>query len=545
MTYLRSTRSMFRLSNIFGANLFGFPNARARRKPDRIPPDPAVGTSRGATVGRVLRWCSGPWPLTARVPIVSGALILFVAVVVSRVMMSSVAHEQELGVRQIAAVYIDGIATTIYPHVVGRNLTNTIEALRRTMWFHQGMREQRAIVRLPDGTVFADVSGPNGDVGTEDPLRDAALRRQLDQEGGFVFDGHNATGWISRAIEHEGNHVAELYVAVELKALLAERQAVRRKLLLATVLAGLGAAAIGVLVVRRMVLPIRLLTERLRRAQTGDFEQLSLALMPPASSEYGRLLRGYNDLVDAIGEREALAARLAQRERESVLGRLAATLAHEVRNPLGGMSTALNTVRKFGDDLSIRAKSLDLIERGLWSIGDVVNSVLAFHRMPPDSRRLTPNDLDDLRVLIESALARRQLRLAWDCNIERNVNVAATETRQIALNLLLNACEASPNGGEVSFRAWIDHDGNKSGSSLVLQVMDGGPGLPDTITAALAEPGKTEAQGPSSGLGIHVVRDLVRGLGGGIVATTASDHAGSCVFVTLPVEDEGAREMPA
>jgi len=89
-----------------------------------------------------------PWPLAARVPIVSGALILAVAIVVSRVMMFSVAHEQELGVRQIAAVYLDGISTTVYPHIVARNLVNTTEALRRTMWFHKGMREQRAIVQL-------------------------------------------------------------------------------------------------------------------------------------------------------------------------------------------------------------------------------------------------------------------------------------------------------------------------------------------------------------------------------------------------------------
>ena len=81
-----------------------------------------------------------PWPLAALVPVVSGALILAVAIVVSRVMMFSVAHEQELGVRQIAAVYLDGISTTVYPHIVARNFANTTEALRRTMWFHQGMR---------------------------------------------------------------------------------------------------------------------------------------------------------------------------------------------------------------------------------------------------------------------------------------------------------------------------------------------------------------------------------------------------------------------
>jgi signal transduction histidine kinase len=488
-----------------------------------------------------------PWPLAALVPIVSGALILAVAIVVSRVMMFSVAHEQELGVRQIAAVYLDGISTTVYPHIVARNLANTTEALRRTMWFHQGMREQRAIVKLPDGTIFADVSGPNGDVGADDPLHDdplhdADLRWQLEQGGGFVFDEATGTGWATRAIVRDGKHVADLYVAVELKPLIDERQALRRELLLASVLAGSGAAALGFLIVRRMVLPVRLLAERLRRAQAGDFERVSFAMLPPASSEYGRLLRGYNDLVDAITEREFLAAKLAQRERESVLGRLAATVAHEVRNPLGGMSTALNTVRKFGDDPDTRAKGLDLIERGLWSIRDVVNSVMAFHRMPPDSRQLTGGDLDDLRILIEPEIARRRLRLAWDCGIQGTIGIPATETRQITLNLLLNACEASPPDGGVGFRAWIDDDNDQMGrTNLVLQVVAGGPGLPNAVAAALTETDVTDPQDPPRGLGIRVVRDLVRGLGGRVVVTMASGERGSRIIVTLPVSD-GTRQ---
>src|SRR3984957_14942265 len=485
------------------------------------------------------------WPLTARVPIVSGALIFVVAIAVTRLMMSFVAHEQELGVRQIAAVYLDGISTTVYPHIVARNLANTDEALRRTMWLHQGMREQLAIVRLPYGTVFADVSGPNGGVGADDPIHDAELRRQIEQGHGFVFDEDTGTGWASRAIVRDGNHVADLYVAVELKPLIEERQALRHELLLATVLAGLGAAAIGALIVRRMVLPIRLLAERLRRAQAGDFERVSLATLPSASSEYGRLLRGYNGLMDAIDERETLAARLAQRERESMLGRLAATVAHEVRNPLGGMSTALNTIRKYGDDATIRARSLDLVERGLWSIRDVVSSVLAFHRMPQDGRQLTAGDLEDLRVLVEPELARRQLRLVWNCAIQGTVEVAATETRQIAMNLLLNACEASPPGGEVGFRTWIEVSSDREDrTSLVLQVVDGGPGLPEAISTALTDVG-TDLQDVPRGLGIHVVRDLVRALGGRIVPTAASGHRGSSITVTLPSGGSSMGEVTA
>lgn len=497
-------------------------------------------------MGRFLSEIRWRFPLTARVPVVSGTLIFLVAIALSRVMMESVAHEQELGVRQIAAVYLDGIATTVYPHVFARNLANTTEALRRTMWFHQGMQEQRAIVKLPDGTVFADVGGPNGGVSADDPLRDADLDRRLEQEGGFVFDAQTGTGWLSRSIVRDGNHVAHLYVAVELTALLAERQALRRRLLLATILASLGAAAIGSLIVRRMVSPVRLLTERLRRAQAGQLERVPPNLLPPGSTEYGRLLRGYNDLVHAIDEREALAARLTRRERESVLGRLAATIAHEVRNPLAGMSTALNTVRKFGDDPATKAKGLDLIERGLWSIGNVVNSVLAFHRMPPDCRRLAAADLDDLRVLIEPELRRRNLQLNWECDVKETVDVAATETRQIALNLLLNACEASPAGSRVGFRASLRHVGDPAVErTLVLQVTDEGHGLPHAVSAALMH-GSFDPKESPQGLGIPVIRDLVQGLGGEIIVTNvATSGHGSCIVVTLPLGTTSAKERLA
>jgi signal transduction histidine kinase len=313
---------------------------------------------------------------------------------------------------------------------------------------------------------------------------------------------------------------------------------------MATIAASLGAAAIGFMIVHRMVQPLRLLTERLRRAQAGDFERVSPGMLPPASSEYGRLLRGYNDLVDALSEREAMAARLAQRERESVLGRLAATVAHEVRNPIGGMSTALDTVRKFGDNPEVRGKGLDLIERGLWSIRNVVGSVLAFHRMPPDSRRFTPGDLNDLRILIEPELARRRLELSWRSSVVGTVDVAATKTRQIALNLLLNACEASPPGSEVGFHAWVggspDH---AERMELHLEVVDAGRGLPRTVAAALTEIGIMDPGDPPRGIGIRVVRDLVRGLGGRIVATATLNDHGSRIVVTLPPSGETRQEV--
>ncbi len=515
--------------------VFSFLNISRLHKAIPFPALRAATRNIAASIHGCVRSIWRPWPLTARVPIVSGALILLVAIAISRVMMSSVAYEQELGVRRLAAVYLDGISTTIFPHVVARNLPGTLEALRRTTWFHQDMREQRAMVRLPDGSLFADVSAPNVDMTNKDPFHDSELRGRLERLGNFVFDSQTGTGWALRAIVRDGDHVADLYVAVELKRLIEERRALRDKLLVATVLAGLGAAAAGFLIVRRMVSPVRLLTERLRRAQIGDFDSVPSSLLPPARSEYGRLLRGYNGLVDALGEREVLAARLAERERESLLGRLAATVAHEVRNPLGGMSTALNTVRKFGDDRTVRSEGLDLIERGLWSIRDVVSSVLAFHRVPTDGRRLGPDDLHDLRILIEPELARRQLQLAWGSSIRDTVGVSATQTRQIALNLLLNACEASPPGSDIGFEVWIRDDAGHS--ELLMQVDDAGPGLPPSVASALTEVGLTDPLDPPRGLGIRVVRDLVRSLGGRIMSAAGAGGRGSRITVALPVRE--------
>lgn len=310
---------------------------------------------------------------------------------------------------------------------------------------------------------------------------------------------------------------------------------------MATILSGLAAAAIGFMIVRRMVLPIRFLTDRLRHAQAGNLETVPDDLLPPESSEYGRLLRGYNDLVEAFREREALADRLAQRERESMLGRLAATVAHEVRNPLGGMSTALNTARKFGNDPAVRNRALDLIERGLWSIRDVVGSVLAFHRMPPDARQLVPSDIDDLRILIQSEVVRRHLELSWHNCIESGVCVPATEARQIILNLLLNACEASPPGTSIRFEASMAH-GVDGFSELIFEVADSGPGLPSGAAATLTETDVPYSHDSSLGIGLQVIRELVRSLDGTIVAASATEEQGCRITVSLPAECQVRRE---
>ena len=97
--------------------------------------------------------------------------------------------------------------------------------------------------------------------------------------------------------------------------------------------------------------------------------------------------------------------------------------------------------------------------------------------------------------------------------LKARVDVSATETRQIALNLLLNACEASPPAARsASAHGWVTTAISPAVWNSDWKSMDAGPGLPSAVAAALTEFGVMDLRDPPRGLGVRVVRDLVRGL---------------------------------
>jgi signal transduction histidine kinase len=123
------------------------------------------------------------------------------------------------------------------------------------------------------------------------------------------------------------------------------------------------------------------------------------------------------------------------------LRNVAAGVAHEVNNPLGGMLMAIDTYRCAQSPDARTTRLLDLLERALRQIQESVSALLVEARADPHP--LTPRDLDDVRTLAQPRLAKSGVRLIWHNAFEAATTLPAAPVRQLLLNLLLNAIEGA------------------------------------------------------------------------------------------------------
>jgi signal transduction histidine kinase len=285
-------------------------------------------------------------------------------------------------------------------------------------------------------------------------------------------------------------------------------------------------------IVGRMMRPVRIVTDYLERSHSGQVAPIPDDLVAEAGSEHRRTYAAFNRLASAVSEREALGAQLAEEERLASLGRLASGMAHEINNPLGGLFNAIDTLKRHGADGEIRTTTLDLVERGLKGIRDVVRAALMSYRAERDDRLLKPEDIEDLRLLISPEARRRGVLLHWHNELPGEVTLRATAVRQIILNLVLNACQASPRD------SWAAVSITQSPEGIVLRIEDTGPGMPPAAVAMLTGAADRPAPiGKGTGLGLWMTNRLIRELDGS-VSVGSADRGSTLVTVSVPMRQE-------
>jgi signal transduction histidine kinase len=228
-----------------------------------------------------------------------------------------------------------------------------------------------------------------------------------------------------------------------------------------------------------------------------------------------------------------LERQLFHAERLSTVGRLAAGIAHEINNPLEGMSNYLGLAREDlarGDAASARRR-LDGVQEGLKRAVSIVRQVLS--HADPSRAPLVPLDLGEVlrqsasfvQTRPEFAAVRMDFQLPGE---PLNVRGSQAMLGQIFLNLLLNACEAQPQGGEVLLAA------RRENGRVVAEVADRGPGVPSDDAGRIFEPFYSTKH--STGLGLSICYAIARQHGADL--SVAERPGGGAIFkLSFPPEE--------
>lgn len=240
-----------------------------------------------------------------------------------------------------------------------------------------------------------------------------------------------------------------------------------------------------------------------------------------------------------VSDRERLEAQLIQSEKLAAIGQLAAGIAHELRNPLAIVMNALYDLRQLlANPSSAVVEDLVIAEEEIGRAQAIIKNLLEFSRESgAEVERVDLNDVVTRALqLMQKALQNAGVRVTADLGPVPRVLANANAVRQIVLNLVTNAVQAMPGGGELTLRT-----ARASGNRVRLEVRDTGIGIPSASLSEIFNPFfTTKAPGQGTGLGLSVVHSILRRYHGDIlVESTVGEGSVFTVELPCPCHDEG------
>jgi len=239
----------------------------------------------------------------------------------------------------------------------------------------------------------------------------------------------------------------------------------------------------------------------------------------PVFLNVGLIEYGHNHFFQVIcvdmSDRRRLETQLIQSEKMAAIGQLAAGIAHEIRNPLGIITNALYDLGEIvdGDNPDVQ-EDLRIAKEEMDRVQEIINNLLEFSR---ESRAELENvDVNDLLrrtlQLMSKSLQNSDVRVVTDFAPLRRCRANQNALRQIFLNLITNAVQAMPDGGELRLRT-----APLAGGWVQLEFADTGVGIPPEHLRDIFNPFfTTKAPGQGTGLGLSVVHSVVKRYNGDI-----------------------------
>jgi two-component system, NtrC family, sensor kinase len=312
-------------------------------------------------------------------------------------------------------------------------------------------------------------------------------------------------------------------------------------------LAVLGALtlAVGVIVslhVGRLLAPLARVTERARAVARGD---LIAREVQTTDDEIGQLEAAFEKMVSGLSHAQALAL---SNERLAAIGKMAAHVTHEIRNPLSAMGLNVELLAEElapqrDHDGTRRAEVGSLIaaiQREVQRLEHLSEEYLRVARLPQPRM-----EADDVAAAVREIVAFARPEIERDsCTLELEVAdplppalFDEAQLRQALLNLLRNAREAMPGGGPIDVRVTAE------GMGVVVDVTDRGGGIPEEIRGRVFDP-FFSTKGEGTGLGLAITRHIVRAHGGSVTCETR-EGGGTRFRVALPIAPAKSARVPS
>jgi PAS domain S-box-containing protein len=231
-----------------------------------------------------------------------------------------------------------------------------------------------------------------------------------------------------------------------------------------------------------------------------------------------------------ITQRKQTEQALLRAERLAAMGRLLASLAHEINNPLQAMCSNMELVTNFSLDEVERQKYLQVVQQEIERLMSISQNILDFSR--PRKTEIQPASivpiLDRSIVLASKRLKDAHIRITR--NLTENlpqVLVSPDQLSQVFLNLMINATEHMPVGGQLEISTQLNDN------QLEIHFADNGPGIPAEVLELIFEPFYTTKK-DGTGLGLAISQNIIQHFGGTLTAQSVLQK-GSIFIVTLPV----------
>jgi PAS domain S-box-containing protein len=279
--------------------------------------------------------------------------------------------------------------------------------------------------------------------------------------------------------------------------------------------------------------------ETIRMTKSGNLVEVSLTVSP-VRDESGRIV-GAAKIARDITQRKRTEKALIVTERLAAVGRLAASVAHEINNPLEAITNLIYLAKMASSSNEVQ-RFLSSAEEQMASVSHLTRQTLGFYRETRGARPVQPSEIVKSLLAVYVARARNKgIAIRQEIRSDASINAVPGEIRQIIANFITNSIDAIHGSGRIVIRVSAARDWKNDSAGIRITVADSGAGVLPAARHHIFEPFFTTKRDTGTGLGLWVCKNIVGNHQGSIRirSTTALGKSGTTVSVFLPQHFSG------